>query len=658
LVLASKLAAYCDLREKRLNTLPAREKANAKIVFIGLQQRLLSSIKAFVRTLEAHRRALRRLAGDPEGQTASSAASVGFVRRDPDADADDLGQDDEKQAEEVDARGEEALAEAATVTGSAHATRQQLEVELAAVDEMLTYAKVHQDRPDSRVAWLVDWIRGNLLSGRSWNSRRLILFTEWEDTRRWVQTQLAQALADTECAEQRIAAFTGATSQHRREDIKQAFNRDPAAEPLRILICTDAAREGINLQMRCADLIHIDLPWNPSRIEQRNGRIDRKLQPEPEVRCRYFVYTQRPEDIVLKALVEKTTTIREQLGASGQVLEARIAERLERDGIETRNAKRQAELICNENDADRQRRATEDMDDETAARRKRIEKELAELRTDLDKSRKAVGIDSGELQHVTAIALSRFGVDLTQTKKVQGKNIATFTLDPDHEAFANDPSWALAFDDIRIRRRKKGEKRPRLAPRGAATRAGIRTPDQGGRHRPRRCSAAPPRASAGPPAAWTVPVLRIPIRAQPRHGNLEHIITAARDPARKNHTVRAGRRPTPWRDYPGDGNMERRRSRQEAIAAAAREGRGRHHAGAGGGPDVRQAADRLDREAPHRHRSTSRPSGQRSRLVLRRSRSARRPTWPRLEPRRRSRCEICWRLSASGLRRNAGRWMP
>ena len=176
--------------------------------------------------------------------------------------------------------------------------------------------------------------------------------------------------------------------------------------------------------MRCADLIHIDLPWNPSRIEQRNGRIDRKLQPEPEVRCRYFVYCQRPEDIVLKALVEKTTTIREQLGASGQVLEARITERLERDGIETHNAKGQAELIRNENDAERQRRATEDMDDETASRRKRLETELEGLRSDLDKSRKTVGINSGELQHVTAIALSRFGVDMTTTRKVRGKNIA------------------------------------------------------------------------------------------------------------------------------------------------------------------------------------------------------------------------------------------
>ena len=50
----------------------------------------------------------------------------------------------------------------------------------------------------------------------------------------------------------------------------------PRATPLRILLATDAAREGLNFQAHCTDLFHFDLPWNPGRIEQRNGRIDRK----------------------------------------------------------------------------------------------------------------------------------------------------------------------------------------------------------------------------------------------------------------------------------------------------------------------------------------------------------------------------------------------
>jgi superfamily II DNA/RNA helicase len=155
--------------------------------------------------------------------------------------------------------------------------------ELAAVDEMLAFAERAALRPDARVEWLVRWIKHNMLSASSWNSRRLIIFTEWEDTRRWVQRRLLEALADTDRVDDRIAVFTGTTNQDRREEVKAAFITDPAKEPLRSLICTDAAREGINLQTYCFDLIHFDLPWNPSRLEQRNGRIDRKLQTATEM---------------------------------------------------------------------------------------------------------------------------------------------------------------------------------------------------------------------------------------------------------------------------------------------------------------------------------------------------------------------------------------
>ena len=106
-----------------------------------------------------------------------------------------------------------------------------------------------------------------------------------------------------------MGTFHGGMGDEARELIKAAFNANPQSHPLRILIATDAAREGVNLQNYCADLFHFDVPWNPSRMEQRNGRIDRKLQREPVVRCHYFVYVQRPEDEVLKTLVTKTETI-------------------------------------------------------------------------------------------------------------------------------------------------------------------------------------------------------------------------------------------------------------------------------------------------------------------------------------------------------------
>ena len=75
-----------------------------------------------------------------------------------------------------------------------------------------------------------------------WNERRVIIFTEYEDTRRYIQRCLDEAIAHTHRAEERIATFTGLTSRQRREDMKHAFNTEPGDHPLRILIATDAAR--------------------------------------------------------------------------------------------------------------------------------------------------------------------------------------------------------------------------------------------------------------------------------------------------------------------------------------------------------------------------------------------------------------------------------
>ena len=150
----------------------------------------------------------------------------------------------------------------------------------------------------------------------AWNERRVLIFTEnREGTKRYLADAPRAGDRGTDRAEERIEVITGLTSGPRRKEIQRRFNTDPAKDPLRILIATDAAREGLNFQAHCADLFHFDLPWNPGRIEQRNGRIDRKLQPAPEVRCHYFVLPQRVEDRVLDVLVRKTETIRRSSAA-------------------------------------------------------------------------------------------------------------------------------------------------------------------------------------------------------------------------------------------------------------------------------------------------------------------------------------------------------
>jgi hypothetical protein len=454
--LPQMLAVYGELRAKRIARLPPRHAANAKLAFVGLQQRLLSSIAAFMRTLEVHRKSLLALI-EKEEAAAPIAAAQAFVTGS--FDPDELPVNAEEQtAEATIAADEDAAAEAATRLGGVGAQVSEVRTELAAVDEMLQLAKQHAARPDARVAWLIDWIRANMVPGGRWNDRRLILFTEWEDTRRWLQRRLLEALEDTDRIDERIDVFTGATGTDRREAVKLAFNDDPLTEPLRILICTDAAREGINLQTRCHDLIHVDLPWNPSRLEQRNGRIDRKLQPAPEVCCRYFVYAQRKEDIVLAALVRKTETIRTQLGSAGQVIEQRIADRLNANGIERGRAATLAQAIGAETDTERLARARAEMDDDERARYERLVRDLDDLWDVLERSRERVGVDPGELQQVVATALDRAGTHLEDAESEQVGGIKTFRFDPADPAFARDASWADAFDDLRKRRRKRRER--------------------------------------------------------------------------------------------------------------------------------------------------------------------------------------------------------
>ncbi|MDB5541251.1 MAG: hypothetical protein JWQ89_2978, partial [Devosia sp.] len=439
LQLSLMLAAYGEAVRARAAELPPRLAGFARLGFVGLQQRLLSSIAAFAKTLEVHRRGLLR--GDGGGlEDAATSFVEGAVE------TEDEAQDETTAADLLQAEEDQAAETAGMLASSVS--------DIGLVDEMLELARKCAIRPDARVRKLVEWVRVNLAPDGHWNNRRLVIFTEYEDTRRWLERRLAEALDDLD-ADTRIAIFTGSTSTDRREELKRRFNSDPAGDPLRILICTDAAREGINLQMRCHDLIHFDLPWNPARLEQRNGRIDRKLQPAKEVWCRYFLYEQRPEDVVLQALVRKTELIRQQLGSAGQVIANRLSDRLEHEGIWRPRA--QAQEIEGGQDEGLEHIAVQEMDDETEARRARQAKELDDLRATLERSRERVGVETDELQAVVATALSRVGTSLDAARVGDVNGTPLFRLDPADPAFAIG-GWQDALDDLRLRRRKKSER--------------------------------------------------------------------------------------------------------------------------------------------------------------------------------------------------------
>jgi SNF2 family DNA or RNA helicase len=449
LVLAAQLSKYRDLRRNRLAPETASRRAQAELVWIGLQQRLLSSIEAFARTLAVHEASLRRAQerGLPTRQrvnkrTLALLTGIG-------ADDDAAGLDEEALRAE-----EEQAVEIATLAGAIGAGarwNRQIEDELDAVAEMRRLAEASRAEPDARIEHLIEWTAREMVpglrhGGREWTKRRLLLFTEYEDTRRWLERLLREAVAHTERADERIAVFSGSTPAQRREEIKLTFNKTPSDHPLRILIATDAAREGLNLQRHCCDLFHIDLPWNPSRLEQRNGRIDRKLQPAKRVYCRYFIYAQRPEDRVLKVLVEKTEVIRKQLGSASPVIETRIFELLA-DGIDRSNADHVAAEIDRIEQSNLERRARDDLEpvreaDVVLARR------IEQLRSQLQRSGRQVGVDRVQLQRVVTFGLKLAGAPPLHRAETES-GARRFEFRPDEIAGLRDEALARTLAALR-----------------------------------------------------------------------------------------------------------------------------------------------------------------------------------------------------------------
>ncbi len=127
-------------------------------------------------------------------------------------------------------------------------------------------------------------------------SEKAIVFTEYRDTLEEIEGRLA---LEAGLAGHWVVLHGGLSRSQRlkRQDI---FEKPET----RILLATDAASEGLNLQESCRRVIHFELPWNPNRLEQRNGRVDRYGQRrEPEIR--YLYYPDSAEESILDYLVGK-----------------------------------------------------------------------------------------------------------------------------------------------------------------------------------------------------------------------------------------------------------------------------------------------------------------------------------------------------------------
>jgi superfamily II DNA or RNA helicase len=135
-----------------------------------------------------------------------------------------------------------------------------------------------------------------------------IIFCRFIDTADYVAAELRDAIKGVE-----VAAITGLLPPKERENRIRALGEHQR----RILVCTDCLSEGINLQDHFDAVLHYDLSWNPTRHEQREGRIDRFGQPKPKIRVlTFFGVDNKVDGVVLDVLLRKHKKIKSDLGIS------------------------------------------------------------------------------------------------------------------------------------------------------------------------------------------------------------------------------------------------------------------------------------------------------------------------------------------------------
>ncbi len=227
-----------------------------------------------------------------------------------------------------DREAEGRLAHASSTVGSwLRPLAPHLAAEIESIDSALAGLELSDPQPadpkaDARVVALLATIDTKLRQEGAWrDDERMVVFTEYKTTLDYLHRILLREFGD----QSRLVTLYGGMESADREAVKAAFN-DPQS-PVRILLATDAASEGLNLQETARYVLHFDVPWNPARLEQRNGRLDRHGQAR-DVSVFHFASDDDADLKFLAHVVRKVDAIREDLGATGEVFDEAIRRRL------------------------------------------------------------------------------------------------------------------------------------------------------------------------------------------------------------------------------------------------------------------------------------------------------------------------------------------
>jgi len=265
-----------------------------------LQRRLASSPEAIYQSLKRRRERLeKRLRSEEMDKRGAEARAYLFAGGLSDEDWLEI---DELPEEEIEELEDEVVDQA-----SAARTIAELQAEIGILNRLEALAlKVRQSGTDKKWEELSRILddRKTMFDGDG-NRRKLVIFTEHRDTLNYLTNKIRTLLGRDEA----VVTISGGMGREERRRIQESFTQDPTVQ---ILVATDAAGEGINLQ-RAHLMVNYDLPWNPNRIEQRFGRIHRIGQTEV---CHLWnlVADKTREGEVYLTLLRKLEVEREALG--------------------------------------------------------------------------------------------------------------------------------------------------------------------------------------------------------------------------------------------------------------------------------------------------------------------------------------------------------
>ncbi len=276
-------------------------KGNVGFALTILQRRLASSPEAIYQSLLRRRERLqKRLRQEEDLRRGSNATIIEFKQV---LDLEDL----EDDLEDIPGEEREATEQEVVDLATASRTIAELQTEIKLLEELEQLAlRVRRSGKDKKWEELSNLLQNDAeMFNTQGHRRKLLIFTEYRDTLNYLTDRIRTLIGRNEA----VVNIHGAMGREERRKMQEAFTQDIEVQ---VLIATDAAGEGINLQ-RAHLMVNYDLPWNPNRLEQRFGRIHRIGQTEVCHLWNLVAKGTREGDVYL-ALLKKIEAEQKALG--------------------------------------------------------------------------------------------------------------------------------------------------------------------------------------------------------------------------------------------------------------------------------------------------------------------------------------------------------